>query len=936
MDSGVTHAVFKEIESLFGIDVRSFACVPVESIARSAFPAIALNSEGKLIGLSLARVKFQKFPQYTDIFNCLSILQLNECGLASLPEDIAEMKSLTGLYLGDNQNIFIPNSIAELTSLKRLSLNRIGVSEIPKAIFGLKSIQVLGVSANRLTSISDGFCELHSLQNLYARSNAIESVASSLFELPKLELLDLDGNRLLSRLNIPANTAGLAHINLRRTGFREFPSDLLNLKALTSLNLSETKVSTLPQKIVKSNTLKSLSLRGCGLFEFPNSITAIRNLEYLDVSDNPIRSLGNNFSKLRKLKSFRAVGCKIQSLPEDIGKMENAEFLDIRGNRIEELPTSILTLRVPIMLGRPLTEEPNADEFIAKEDSENDGGIMGIYVSGNPLRTPPFEVINSGEQAVRSYLQSLSGKRSPVNEVKVLFVGDGGCGKTSLTKIVLGQSFDPNESQTHGINISKLTFPQKNRTFTSHLWDFGGQEIMHATHQFFLSRRSIYVVVLDGRREEKTEYWLKHVEAFGGDSPIIVVLNKIDENPAFEVNRRFLKEKYPSIRLFVRVSCSTGDGVDEVISALKRECETVESAQTIWPQTWFEVKQALEGVNDDYISISQFKKICVKHNLQYKDHQSTLLAFLHDLGVVLNFQDLPLRDTNVINPAWVTDGVYKIVNSPKVIQAGGIFRASELSEILDATTYPAEKHYFLIELMKKFELCYYVGADEFLLPSLLPVEEPSLPAFKAIDTIQYSIQYDFLPKSIIPRFIVRMHNDIVDEKRWRTGVLLHDSFFGCKALVLADEEDSKVQVSIEGGLRREYLALIAQSIRDINRSFSGIHFEERISLPDDPKISVSYSHLLTLKRNGTHEFIPEGAAKNYSVEALLGEVIPSEKFSEEQILHVLEKMYRHGDNEKTLMQKSNEALMVKPNFFGVGVDLNAVIRLFLKNKKSKA
>jgi GTPase SAR1 family protein len=80
-----------------------------------------------------------------------------------------------------------------------------------------------------------------------------------------------------------------------------------------------------------------------------------------------------------------------------------------------------------------------------------------------------------------------------------------------------------------------------------HFWDFGGQEIMHATHQFFLSKRSLYILVLDGRRDEKTEYWLKHIESFGGDSPILVVLNKIDENPSFEVNRRFLQVRHVNV-----------------------------------------------------------------------------------------------------------------------------------------------------------------------------------------------------------------------------------------------------------------------------------------------------------------------------------------------------------------------------------------------------
>lgn len=37
-----------------------------------------------------------------------------------------------------------------------------------------------------------------------------------------------------------------------------------------------------------------------------------------------------------------------------------------------------------------------------------------------------------------------------------------------------------------------------------HVWDFGGQEIMHATHQFFLTERSLYLLVLSGRQGVRT------------------------------------------------------------------------------------------------------------------------------------------------------------------------------------------------------------------------------------------------------------------------------------------------------------------------------------------------------------------------------------------------------------------------------------------------
>jgi hypothetical protein len=64
------------------------------------------------------------------------------------------------------------------------------------------------------------------------------------------------------------------------------------------------------------------------------------------------------------------------------------------------------------------------------------------------------------------------------------------------------------------------------------VWDFGRQDIMHAMHQFFITKRSVYVIAFDMRQDEqqnRLEYWLKLVQGFAGGSPIVLVGNKDDE-----------------------------------------------------------------------------------------------------------------------------------------------------------------------------------------------------------------------------------------------------------------------------------------------------------------------------------------------------------------------------------------------------------------------
>src|SRR5207244_2594138 len=101
---------------------------------------------------------------------------------------------------------------------------------------------------------------------------------------------------------------------------------------------------------------------------------------------------------------------------------------------------------------------------------------------------------------------------------------------------------------------------------------------------------------------------------------------------------------------------------------------------------------------------------------------------LHWLGIALNYRDDPrLRDTHVLNPRWVTGGIYRILTSPLVEAHHGEVSLDDLSQILDPTEYPRNIHEFFVALMRKFELCFrfpHPRDDWFLVPQLLGKEQP--------------------------------------------------------------------------------------------------------------------------------------------------------------------------------------------------------------------
>ena len=203
---------------------------------------------------------------------------------------------------------------------------------------------------------------------------------------------------------------------------------------------------------------------------------------------------------------------------------------------------------------------------------------------------------------------------------------------------------------------------------------------MHATHQFFLTRRSLYLMVLSargGEHESRLHKWLKLIQSFGGDSAVIVVVNKTDEH-TLELNEPRLHTDYaPNIRAFHYVSCRTGDGIAALKKTIIDQLNDLPDVHNRLPIPYFHVKSALEQAarESDYLERQAYLDICRKHDLDEAEDQDLLLRFLHQLGSVLNYVDrdspYDLADTHILNPEWVTQGVYQILNDKLLLEDGG-------------------------------------------------------------------------------------------------------------------------------------------------------------------------------------------------------------------------------------------------------------------------
>jgi hypothetical protein len=415
---------------------------------------------------------------------------------------------------------------------------------------------------------------------------------------------------------------------------------------------------------------------------------------------------------------------------------------------------------------------------------------------------------------------------------------------------------------------------------------------MHATHQFFFSGRSLYLLVFDTRgslEQNKVEYWLTLINAYSQNAPVILVGNKSDQHE-MDVEKRRLREKYPNIRGFVGTSASTGEHVAELRQTIQEEVRAMPQVRVLFSADYLAVKDEMETLSAAHISHEEFVNICEQHGVTDAKDQDTLLDLLHDLGTVLYFRDQDgeplLPALGVLNPNWVTRGVYLIVtNAALKDKLKGKLTMSLLREILSAPEY--SRHIEdIAKLLERFELCYRADDSSYWLPSLMEKDEPAaLGDFTSglTSAMKFEYWYPELPKSVIVRFIVKVHKMILDNQVWRYGVVL--KLDGNTALVRADERDKRVSIFIAGeeSTRRDALAILRAQFDDIHAMFATP--PEAFIYPSQyPDLRLPFADMKTLAKTKTErEEVYQGKPVTINLRELLdGFVTPQERRKDEE------------------------------------------------------
>ena len=599
------------------------------------------------------------------------------------------------------------------------------------------------------------------------------------------------------------------------------PAVIGDCEKLKRLKLNSNSLSEISDSIIRLTNLQSLDLSSNSLSEISDSITKLTNLQSLDLSYNSLSEISDSITRLTNLQSLNFSSNSLGKIPDSITRLTNLQSLDLSSNRLGEISDSITRLTNLQSLDLSSNSLSEIPEEIAKLSK-----LSYLDLDENPIIKPPLEVVKKSIDAIREYFQQLeTDGLDYLYEAKLLIVGEGGAGKTSLAQKIINPNYKLyDEDSTQGIEVLRWSFPLADgNNFTVNIWDFGGQEIYHATHQYFLTKRSLYILVADTRREDTDfYYWLNVIELLSDNSPILIVKNEKQDRQR-EININQLRGEFENCKDVIGTNLKTNRNLEAILNACKYHLSQLPHIGQTLPKTWVKVRHALESDPRNYITLNEYLQICKDNGFKDRKNALQLSDYLHDLGICLHFQDdemSPLYQTIILKPNWGTDAAYAILDNPKVIRNFGHFSNKDLSQVWSTDEYIG-MHSGLLELMKKFQLCYEIpqAKGNYIAPQLLTENQPEY-IWDDSDNLILRYTYDFMPKGIVLQFIVAMHQNIEAQNVWRSGVIIYKrEYSNTRAEIIENYGKREIKIRVSGKNKRDLLTITTHELDKIHNSY---------------------------------------------------------------------------------------------------------------------
>ncbi|QQZ28335.1 TIR domain-containing protein [Thiothrix subterranea] len=723
-------------------------------------------------------------------------LQTLQCGSNQISDlsALAHVPNLQTLQCWDNQ-ISDLSALAHVPNLQTLQCWDNQISDL-SALAHVPNLQTLSFGGNQINSLS-ALAHVPNLQTLGCGSNQISDL-SALAHVPNLQTLDCSSSNSIRDFSALAHVPNLQTLRCWNNQISDL-SPLVHVPNLRKLYCSSNPISDL-SPLVHVPNLQTLQCWSNQISDL-SPLVHVPNLQTLQCWNNQISDL----SPLAHVPNLQILQCWDNQISDlcALAHVPNLQTLSFGNNQISDMS--------PIY------------SVVMSEQLQQ----LSLY--GNPACGIPSGILGNHRlddclENLKNYWHDLDKGKETQRQLKVQFVGNGRVGKTTLAH-ALEHKRAPCKpfKSTHGIVIKEIqqALDGEDEPVTLQLWDFGGQEIYHATHRLFLSDDCLYLLLWAEETEEHSDetrhpvsYWLESIHDLAPNSPVILVKNQIDRSDRLPERPAELNEELPGvsqIRYATKVSAMQYRGIPALRGAIESVLEELKYRVCLeLPASWLEVQRALIQLHEQKtLPFAHFKQLCIKAGVS---HAEWFAGYLHKTGVLF-YREGAFQDQIILDQNWAINAVYRAFdpNKPhrrRIERMGGRFSGEDASLFWAEEDTKEQEVY--VDFMRNCGICYEPKREqnqednksfaerEFIIPALLPLTSKAKTAWgnSRPDDWQLDIEYPFLHRSIIERIILRI-GETYEGEPWRTGIFCETD----EAQLLLECEYANKQQSTQGRLR---------------------------------------------------------------------------------------------------------------------------------------
>ena len=395
------------------------------------------------------------------------------------------------------------------------------------------------------------------------------------------------------------------------------------------------------------------------------------------------------------------------------------------------------------------------------------------------LHDPPRAVQGDARDCTRYLYQKLQ-KVSSFYKMKLMLVGCAERGKSTLVAALQGGDYQ-NMLRTVGVDVTEWTYRPRylGQKFHFSIWDFGGQKEYYSTHQCFLSKRSMYLLVFNlthaDRGVQEMKPWLNNIALRAPWSCIIIVGTHLDLVPGGQratfvsgvLNKvKQLVQGYPKLHVAEVVPVALQPPLENINllrdTIYKHAAEYKYKKQLVMgqqiPASYHKLDKQLQilrvdvqrGKRQPIMHHEEFKSLVQQMNLGIHDDGElrTATIFLRDVGTLLHYDDIRhnLHELYFIDPHWLCKMMAKVVGpdlgGKKHIQ-NGILLQDDIHHIFLQydKKFPVEYFQQYLTVLYRFEIALPLAQGKILVTSMLDEKRPNIVDIEVSHDPPFHIRY---------------------------------------------------------------------------------------------------------------------------------------------------------------------------------------------------